>query len=170
MKEIGIRKVLGASVQSITTLLSKDFIRLTNAEFIAELDLVMKMSPGRLSNAKSPSGFEDETIACVRDFCEEYGLAASDVMAVRGPSLGPGKSEFTNYDKEFGSRFDRWRTEGTDLVNLWRMTRDQLVSAGLRPENLFSLDLCTETLANLFFSYRREKTCGRQASLIWIKE
>lgn len=106
----------------------------------------------------------------VRDFCEEYGISASDVMAVRGPSLGPGRSEFTNFDKEFGPNFERWRLDGSPMVNLWRMTRDQLVSAGLRPENIFSLDLCTMDLPDLFFSYRRDKHCGRQASLIWIKE
>lgn len=105
----------------------------------------------------------------VRDFCGEYGLSASDVLAVRGPSLGPGMSEFTNFDSEFGPDFERWRVPGSDRVNLWRMTRDQLVSAGLRPENIFSVDLCTMSLPELFFSYRRDKTCGRQASLIWIK-
>lgn len=105
----------------------------------------------------------------VRDFCEEYGLPASEILAVRGPSLGPGRSEFVNFDTEFGPDFERWRIPGTDLVNLWRMTRDQLVSAGLRPENIHSLDLCTMSLQDLFFSYRGAKTCGRQASLIWIK-
>ncbi|WP_461211534.1 polyphenol oxidase family protein [Desulfocurvus sp. DL9XJH121] len=105
----------------------------------------------------------------VRDFCEEYGLSASDVLAVRGPSLGPGKSEFTNFDKEFGPDFERWRSQDGGHVDLWRMTRDQLVSAGLRPENIHSLDLCTMSLPELFFSYRREKDCGRQGSLIWIK-
>ncbi len=34
--------------QNLIDFTSKDFLRLTNAEFIAELDLVMKMSPGKL--------------------------------------------------------------------------------------------------------------------------
>ncbi|MBU1002744.1 MAG: polyphenol oxidase family protein [Proteobacteria bacterium] len=105
----------------------------------------------------------------VRDFCEEYDISASEVLAVRGPSLGPGKSEFTNFDQEFGPDFENWYDHETRCVNLWRMTRDQLVSAGLKPANIYSLDLCTMSLPELFFSYRREQTCGRQASLIWIR-
>lgn len=105
----------------------------------------------------------------VRDFCEEYDIAASDVLAVRGPSLGPGKSEFTNFGQEFGPEFEDWYDEATQRVNLWRMTRDQLVSAGLNPADIFSLDLCTMSLPEMFFSYRREQVCGRQASLIWIE-
>ena len=32
---------------------------------------------GRLSEAKSPSGFEEETIAVVREFCEGWATGAS---------------------------------------------------------------------------------------------
>ncbi|BBD07310.1 polyphenol oxidase family protein [Desulfovibrio ferrophilus] len=105
----------------------------------------------------------------VRDFCEEYDISASDVMAVRGPSLGPGKSEFTNFGQEFGSSFEDWYDRQTQCANLWRMTRDQLVSAGIPPANVYALDLCTMSLPELFFSYRREQVCGRQASIIWIR-
>lgn len=105
----------------------------------------------------------------VRDFCEEYGISASDVLAVRGPSLGPGKSEFTGFETEFGPGFADWYDDQTRCVNLWRMTRDQLISTGVSPANIYSLDLCTMSLPELFFSYRREQTCGRQASLIWIR-
>jgi len=106
----------------------------------------------------------------VRDFCGEYDIDPADVLAVRGPSLGPGKSEFTNFDQEFGPEFEPWRDAATQCVNLWRMTRDQLVSAGLHPANIYSLDLCTMSLPEMFFSYRRSQVCGRQASLIWINE
>ena len=41
----------------------------------------------------------------VRAFCERYGLKPGELFAVRGPSLGPGASEFTNFDMEFGDRF-----------------------------------------------------------------
>ena len=35
---------------------------------------------GRLSNAKSPSGFEDETIACVRDFCAGWATVEENTL------------------------------------------------------------------------------------------
>ena len=102
-------------------------------------------------------------------FCAAYGLDPSDILAVRGPSLGPAHSEFINFDEEFGPEFARWHDAETRTVDLWSLTRHQLCAAGLRPENVFGLDLCTKSLPESFFSYRAERVTGRQAALIWIK-
>lgn len=104
----------------------------------------------------------------VRRFCEAYGLRPSELLAVRGPSLGPAHSEFIHFDREFGPEFAAWHDPVRRTVDLWRLTRDQLAAAGLRPERIFGLDLCTRTLDGQFFSYRREGVSGRQAGLIWI--
>lgn len=101
-------------------------------------------------------------------FCMAYDLDPQDLFAVRGPSLGPAASEFIHFDREWGEEFQPYYDPETRTMDLWRLTRDQLVRAGLRPERIFSLDLCTYTLPELFFSYRRAKTTGRQAGLIWI--
>lgn len=102
-------------------------------------------------------------------FCERYGVTAKDVLAVRGPSLGPGASEFVNFEQEWSTDFLPWFDEQSRLMNLWDLTRHQLLVAGMRPEHIFSLDLCTYSLPDLFFSYRRGHT-GRQVSLIWIRQ
>ena len=49
-----------------------------------------------------------------------------------------------------------------------RMPRDQLLEAGLPDEGIFGLDLCTASMPDSFFSYRRDGICGRQANVIWI--
>jgi YfiH family protein len=105
----------------------------------------------------------------VRTLCVRYGLDPRELFAVRGPSLGPGESEFTAFETEFGERFRPYFDHRTKRMDLWRLTRDQLKAAGLDPDRIFSLDLCTKSLPQ-FFSYRRDKATGRQASLIWIKE
>lgn len=105
----------------------------------------------------------------VAAFCERYGLEPNDVMAVRGPSLSPQASEFVNFESEFGERFSRYFDPVSRTVDLWRLTRDQLASAGLRERDIFGLDLCTYSCPSLCFSYRRRKKSGRQASLIWIE-
>jgi YfiH family protein len=105
----------------------------------------------------------------VRAFCEHYSLDPSDVYAVRGPSLGPGASRFENYASEFGDDFAPYYDAAKQTVNLWQLTRDQLRNAGLPSANIFGLDMCTMSLADMFFSYRRTRDTGRQASLIWIK-
>ncbi|EFL50499.1 protein of unknown function DUF152 [Solidesulfovibrio fructosivorans JJ]] len=105
----------------------------------------------------------------VRSFCVRYGLDPRELLAVRGPSLGPGEAEFTAFEREFGEKFRPWYDYRTQRVDLWRLTRDQLVAAGLDRDRIYGLDLCTQSLP-LFFSYRRDKTTSRQASLIWIKK
>ena len=63
-------------------------------------------------------------------FCARYGLAARDLFAVRGPSLGPQRSEFVNYGKEWGPDFANWFNARDKTMNLWRLTRDQLLDGG----------------------------------------
>ncbi len=104
----------------------------------------------------------------VAAFCARYGLSPADCLAVRGPSLGPAAAEFIHFEREFGLAFSPYFDEKTRTVDLWRLTRDQLVAAGLRPENIFGLDLCTAASTH-FFSYRRARTTGRQAAFIWIE-
>lgn len=103
----------------------------------------------------------------VASFCARYGIAARDVMAVRGPSLGPGAAEFQNFATEWGDDWAQWFTPATRTMNLWELTRHQLREAGLPDEHIFSVDMCTWEHHDKFFSYRRSNICGRQASLIW---
>ena len=104
----------------------------------------------------------------VRTFCDAYGIHPRDVLAVRGPSLGPGASEFVNFELEWGDAYREYYDPETGNMDLWRLTKAQLLEAGLREERIFGIDLCTRSLPETFFSYRRDKTTGRQAGLIWI--
>jgi len=105
----------------------------------------------------------------VARFCARYGLDPGEVLAVRGPSLGPTAAEFTNFESEFGEDFRPWYDPATRTMDLWGLTRHQLEQAGIRPRNIFAVDLCTHTMSDWFFSYRRAKVTGRQASVIWIR-
>ena len=97
-----------------------------------------------------------------------YDCAPSELYAVRGPSLGPEAAQFTNFEAEFGASFREFFDPETQTVDLWRLTRRQLEQAGLRPERIFGLNLCTRTRAQDFFSFRAARTTGRQVGLIWI--
>ena len=101
-------------------------------------------------------------------FCAAYGLEPSRILAVRGPSLGPAAAEFINFSEEWPPGFAAWFDTQRRTMDLWRLTIDQLVGAGMRADRIFGLDLCTHALPELFFSHRLGHT-GRQASLIWIK-
>jgi len=111
----------------------------------------------------------------VQRFCETYDIKPEDIHAVRGPSLGPEKAEFINFDTDFGPDFKQYHNSETHMVDLWRMTRDQLMNAGLKGTNIHSIDLCTMGMDDTFFSYRKAcaspiKATGRQAGIIWIKQ
>jgi len=111
----------------------------------------------------------------VTEFCDRYRVRPADLFAVRGPSLGPTAAEFIHFEREWGQDFAPWFDRARQTMDLWRLTRSQLESAGMRPERIFGLDLCTWSLPETFFSYRRFRSGdprpdGRQASLIWREE
>ncbi|MDL2207398.1 polyphenol oxidase family protein [Desulfovibrio sp. OttesenSCG-928-M16] len=102
-------------------------------------------------------------------FCSIYNIDPSEVLAVRGPSLGPSAAQFTNFEQEWPARYRPWFDEASKTMDLWELTKFQLIEAGMLPDNIHSLDLCTYSRSDLFFSHRRGHS-GRQVSLIWIKE
>lgn len=102
----------------------------------------------------------------VREFCARYGVDPSQLLAVRGPSLGPGRSEFVNFSAEWNPMFRTYFNPQTRRVDLWTLTRNQLMGAGIPGRNIFSIDLCTAS-SDQFFSYRRTRVTGRQAGVIW---
>ena len=110
----------------------------------------------------------DFPITGVARFCERYSLDPRDLLAVRGPSLGPGKAEFVNFDKEWGAPYLPWFDASSKTMDLWGLTRHQLERAGLLPRNIYGLDICTASNNEQFFSYRCARRSGRQASLVWI--
>lgn len=102
-------------------------------------------------------------------FCRAFEIEPHEVVAVRGPSLGPRAAEFVNFDKEWPEHFTPWYDRETKLMDLWALTRYQLISAGMKPGNIFSIDLCTHDMSEMLFSYRRGHV-GRQASVIFVKK
>lgn len=104
----------------------------------------------------------------VARFCDHYGLKATDIFAVRGPSLGPSRAEFVNFSQEWGDSFLPWLHPASRCMDLWNLTASQLESAGVPREQIFGLDICTSINSSYFFSHRQNPLSGRQASLIWI--
>jgi hypothetical protein len=97
-----------------------------------------------------------------------YGLAPEEFLAARGPSLGPARPNSSASRKSSANLSGPISTTGP---NGWTSAPDPRPAhqAGLCQDRIYGLDLCTHDLPE-FFSYRRDKSTGRQASLIWIKE
>ena len=101
--------------------------------------------------------------------CARYGCRAEELYAVRGPSLGPARAQFTNFAAEFGEAFMPFFDRRDETVDLWRLTRVQLEAAGLAPGRIFGIDRCTQSNPEDFFSFRAARTTGRMMSLIWLE-
>ncbi len=110
----------------------------------------------------------DFILSAIQRFCEKYELLPKDLLAVRGPSLGPQAAEFINFDSEWGQEYSPWFCKQKMTMDLWSLSRHQLNKAGISAQNIFGLDMCTATMQELFFSYRNVKLSGRQASAICI--
>lgn len=83
------------------------------------------------------------------------GLGADPgrILAGLGPTLGPCCAEFVNYRTEFPEEMHPFLIEN-NRFDLWAYARFQLDRAGLRPENVETLALCTRCRADLFYSHR----------------
>ncbi|MGB7845436.1 MAG: peptidoglycan editing factor PgeF [Candidatus Acidiferrum sp.] len=128
----------------------------------------------------------------------EFGSKPGDLLAAIGPSIGPCcyevgaefVSKFTAQFADAADYFDEPRSgeEPNPLqwlnmappghqpppknvhLDLRKANRSQLLAASLRPQNIFTSDLCTACRTDLFFSYRKEgPVTGRLLSVIGIR-
>jgi YfiH family protein len=106
-----------------------------------------------------------ETVSLLQN---RFGSQPQDLYAAVGPSLGPCCAEFRNFRQEFPETLWGYQVQPT-YFDLWRLSLDQLVAAGLQPKRLDLARLCTRCGASDFFSYRRDKVTGRQGAVIALR-
>lgn len=128
-----------------------------------------------------------------------FATKPADLLAAIGPCIGPccyevGTEVATQFLSQFsdaGSYFDELRTgdEPNPLqwlnmappghqpppknvsLDLRKANRSQLEAAGLRPQNIHVVELCTACRPDLLFSYRKEgPSTGRLMSAVAIRE
>ncbi len=121
-----------------------------------------------------------------------------DLLAAIGPCIGPccyevGTEVATQFLSQFSDAptyFDEFRTGDEPnpvqwlnmmppghqpppkgvLLDLRKANRSQLLAAGLRPQNIHTIDLCTACRPDLLFSYRKEGPhTGRLMSVIALR-
>ena len=102
-----------------------------------------------------------------------YGTAPADLQAIISPSLGPCCGEFVNFRQELPLEFQRFMVGGNNF-DFWRITRDQLVNAGMLQERIETAEICT-CCSDDYFSYRRasrlsDGKTGRNCSVIVLQK
>ena len=127
-----------------------------------------------------------------------FGTNPRDLLAAIGPSIGPccyevGTEVATQFLSQFADApdyFDEFRTGDEPnpiqwlnmmppghqpppkgvLLDLRKANRSQLQAAGLRPQNIHTIDLCTACHPDLLFSYRKQgPQSGRLMSVIALR-
>jgi len=103
----------------------------------------------------------------IRKMQAVYGTDPADLLAAVGPSLGPCCAEFIHYREELPE--EAWQYQARPLYfDLWQWSRDQLLAAGVRNENIAVAGICTSCHTDEFYSYRKEKNTGRFGSVIGL--
>jgi len=100
----------------------------------------------------------------VKRLSDEYGAHAEDLRVAIGAAAGPccyevGSDVIDAFTNRFpnGAKLFTPTRPGHALVDLITANRNQLESAGVLPERIHVLPLCTMCRTDLFFSYRNEK-------------
>ena len=107
-------------------------------------------------------------VEAVRQMKMTFGTQPEDLLVGIGPSLGPCCAQFIHYRKEIPAKY--WTYQARPYYfDLWRLSRDQLIAAGVLEDNIEIAGICTSCRTDLFFSYRKEKITGRFATIIALQ-
>ncbi|MCL2234868.1 MAG: peptidoglycan editing factor PgeF [Defluviitaleaceae bacterium] len=112
----------------------------------------------------------------VEAMVSRFGCDPADTLAGIGPSISVKNFQVDadvadNFKNTlpFSSRFV-YNSEGAGSkfhIDLWQICRESLILAGLKPENIETIGLCTYENSELFFSHRRDGLArGSMAGMI----
>jgi YfiH family protein len=124
---------------------------------------------------------ESIVVKAIESMQKEYGSDPKDLICAIGPAATCenyeiGQDVIDAFESKFstsGNLFTKTRL-GHALIDLHLANKEQLLSVGVLPENIFTAPFCTMDRTDLFFSYRKEKKMfgktGRLLSVIGLRQ
>lgn len=97
-----------------------------------------------------------------------FGTSPQQLVVCISPSLGPLHAEFKNYREELPESFWKFQVASAHF-DLWAIARMQLEACGVPSAQIEIASICTYANSEDFFSYRREKPTGRNATIAAIR-
>ena len=135
----------------------------------ADCQAVMLVDPERRVVANVHCGWRGSVAdiigKTVGRMVDVFGCRPADMHAAIGPSLGPCCAEFVNYRLEIPRPLWLFRV-GPHHFDFWKISRHQLIRAGLAADHVAAANICTRCNPHLFYSYRAARETGRFAA--WI--
>lgn len=118
-------------------------------------------------------GWRGISSGVIENIVHELAVVPGQLLAYLGPAIGPQAFEVGNdvrdaflaADSAADIAFKPLR-QGKWLADLFQLARRRLARCGV--ERVFGGGLCTYSDPQRFYSYRRDKTTGRMAALIWL--
>jgi YfiH family protein len=102
-------------------------------------------------------------IAGVEQLAKDYDARPEGLRVAIGASAGPccyevGSEVIEAFTSKFadGDKLFTPTRPGHAMVDLLKTNREQLISAGVKPERIHTAPICTMCRTDLFFSYRKE--------------
>lgn len=104
----------------------------------------------------------------IQTLIDKVGSNPKDLIVGVSPSLGPDHAEFVDFQKEFPKSFWDYQVKPNHF-DLRAIGEKQLLDAGISKNNIEISSICTYSQKDEYFSYRREKKTGRNATMIAMK-
>lgn len=125
--------------------------------------------------AVAHAGWRGLAAGIIEASIKSMDLPGEQLMAWLGPAIGPQQFEvgeevrttFIDHDPQAADAFSA-KPNGKWLCNIYTLARQRLAAQGIC--RIAGADFCTVSDQGRFFSYRRDGTTGRMASLIWLDE
>ncbi len=98
----------------------------------------------------------------------EMHCQPKNILVTISPSLGPDHAEFIHYKEELPSSFWSFQVR-PNYFDFWEIAKQQLTAAGIQEEKIEIANTCTYCQTENYFSHRKEKETGRNATVIALK-
>lgn len=132
---------------------------------------VLLCHPPTRTLALAHAGWRGATAGVALAALKAMDVPAEEVKAALGPAIGPCcyqvGEDVAAAAARGSSRLAPWpNAPGRHRLDLPGLVRDDLVAAGLQPQAVEVLPLCTACRADLFYSYRRDGVTGRLCAFL----
>ena len=122
-----------------------------------------------VAHAGRAGTFENISGNTIRKMIENYACNPKDIEVVLGPSIEKCCYEVSEELASqtsvlFGDEFVHDRN-----IDLQGINKKQLLEAGVTDTNITTEQICTKCSNEPYFSYRKDKKCGRFAGVIMMK-
>ena len=125
------------------------------------------------------AGWRGQVAGVIEATVAAMAVNPAQLLAWLGPAIGPAVYEVGEdvYAQVLGGAanlpadlFFQPHGAGKWLFNITALAKFKLQGVGLAANNIYASNLCTYSDPSLFYSYRRDKTCRRHASIIWFAQ